>query len=244
MIAVLPQWFPPGGRAAPRRWRARCSTPTASRCTRPRCRRSPGAVLCSLASSLAPHVPSAGRARLAAARARGRAARLHLARLRLRAQRPRAELRPAPRLARPRTAPSASPRGPSRPSTSSAPASPACRCRRSRARRGWSSRRAPATPRGRARPINGALGGLPVAEVEPTPNGPTWWGTGKLVESVVFPVDVAELAAELVAELEPWLCRWCRELIARSPCPLCGHRGAPASVVAPPAAHQQGGVRK
>jgi hypothetical protein len=76
--------------------------------------------------------------------------------------------------------------------------------------------------------VNRALGGLPVAEVEPTPNGPSWWGTSKVVESVVFPVDAAELAEDLLAELEPWLCRWCRELIARSPCPLCGHRGRPA----------------
>jgi hypothetical protein len=91
--------------------------------------------------------------------------------------------------------------------------------------------------------VNRALGGLPVAEVEPTPNGPSWWGTGKVVESVVFPVDVAQLAAELLAEIEPWLCRWCRELIAGSPCPLCGHRGRPVRRGAPPA-HQQGGVRR
>jgi hypothetical protein len=90
--------------------------------------------------------------------------------------------------------------------------------------------------------INHALGGLPVAEVEPTPNGPSWWGTSKLVESVVFPVDTPELAAELVAELEPWVCRWCRELIASSPCPLCGHRGRPVRRRAPQA--QQGGVRR
>jgi len=91
--------------------------------------------------------------------------------------------------------------------------------------------------------VNAALGGLPVAEVEPTPNGPSWWGTGKLVESVVFPVDVPELAAELLEELEPWLCRWCRELIASSPCPLCGHRGRPVRRRAP-SGHQQGGVRR
>jgi hypothetical protein len=91
--------------------------------------------------------------------------------------------------------------------------------------------------------ISRALGELPVADVEPTPNGPSWWGTSKVVESVVFPVDVAELADELVAELEPWMCRWCRELIASSPCPLCGHRGRPVRRRAPPA-HQQGGVRR
>ena len=92
--------------------------------------------------------------------------------------------------------------------------------------------------------VNRALGGLPVAEVEPTPNGPSWWGTSKVVESVVFPIDAAELAADLMAELEPWVCRWCRELIARSPCPLCGHRGRPVRRRAPTPQHQQGGVRR
>jgi hypothetical protein len=91
--------------------------------------------------------------------------------------------------------------------------------------------------------VNRALGGLPVAEVEPTPNGPSWWGTAKVVESVVFPVDTAELAADLLAELDVWVCRWCRELIARSPCPLCGHRGRPVRRRAP-VQHQQGGVRR
>lgn len=76
-------------------------------------------------------------------------------------------------------------------------------------------------------PVNAALGHLGVREVEPTPHGPTWWGTGKLVESVAYPVDVEELAAELQAALVPWVCRWCRELVARTPCPLCGHRGRP-----------------
>ena len=65
------------------------------------------------------------------------------------------------------------------------------------------------------------------AQIEPTPGGPQWWGTGKLVEAVAYPVDVERLAAELTAALDPWICRWCRELIARSPCPLCGHRGRP-----------------
>jgi hypothetical protein len=92
--------------------------------------------------------------------------------------------------------------------------------------------------------VNKALGGLPVAEVEPTPNGPSWWGTSKVVESVVFPVDLPELAADLLAEQEQWVCRWCRELIARSPCPLCGHRGRPVRRRPPqPAQHQQGGLR-
>jgi hypothetical protein len=73
--------------------------------------------------------------------------------------------------------------------------------------------------------VNAALGNLEVRQVEPTPNGPSWWGTGKLVESVAFPVDVDALGHELVNAADPWTCRWCRELIARSPCPMCGHRG-------------------
>ncbi len=87
-------------------------------------------------------------------------------------------------------------------------------------------------------PLNAALGGLPVREVEATPQGPKWWGTQKLVESVAYPIDVEELAAELTAEIGSWMCRWCRELVARTPCPLCGHRGRPARrrAAPPPAA--------
>jgi hypothetical protein len=76
--------------------------------------------------------------------------------------------------------------------------------------------------------VNPALGGLETRQVEPTPGGQKWWGTGKVVEAVAFPVDVERLTAELTEALDPWVCRWCRELIARSPCPLCGHRGRPA----------------
>ena len=36
-------------------------------------------------------------------------------------------------------------------------------------------------------PVNGALGNLPLVRVEPTPGGPAYWGTGKLVEAVVVP---------------------------------------------------------
>jgi hypothetical protein len=89
--------------------------------------------------------------------------------------------------------------------------------------------------------VNPALGGLELRQVEATPGGEKWWGTGKLVEAVAFPIDADRLTAELSAALEPWVCRWCRELIARSPCPLCGHRGRPRRRVQP---HQQGGVRR
>jgi hypothetical protein len=83
--------------------------------------------------------------------------------------------------------------------------------------------------------VNAALGQLEIRQVGPTPNGPSWWGTGKLVESVAYPVDVETLAQELVNAADPWTCRWCRELIARSPCPMCGHRGRPPRRRAPAA---------
>ena len=76
-------------------------------------------------------------------------------------------------------------------------------------------------------PVNQALGGLPVLQVEATPQGPAYWSTSKLVEGVVCPVDADALARELVQDVEVWACRWCGELIARSPCPLCGHRARP-----------------
>jgi hypothetical protein len=86
--------------------------------------------------------------------------------------------------------------------------------------------------------INPALGGVEVRRLEATPGGASYWGTRKLVEAVAYPLDVHALVGEHVARLDPWTCRWCRELVARSPCPLCGHRGRPArhraAVPAPP----------
>ena len=40
------------------------------------------------------------------------------------------------------------------------------------------------------------------------------------------PADPDGLARELMQSVDSWTCRWCSELIARSPCPLCGHRPA------------------
>lgn len=71
------------------------------------------------------------------------------------------------------------------------------------------------------------LGGPPVVEVEPTPHGPEWWGTRKLVECVVYPDKVNKtLATTLSQDLEAVECRWCGELIASSPCPFCGAAAA------------------
>jgi hypothetical protein len=76
-------------------------------------------------------------------------------------------------------------------------------------------------------PVHAALGSPEIRQVEATPGGAKWWGTSKLVEGVVYPVDIAELAARLLSSVEQWSCRWCGELVAAAPCPLCGHRGRP-----------------
>jgi hypothetical protein len=75
--------------------------------------------------------------------------------------------------------------------------------------------------------VNPGLGTLPTLRVEATPGGPAYWGTNKLVEAVVVPADPDGLAAELLQTVDAWACRWCEELIARSPCPMCGHRARP-----------------
>ena len=146
VIAVLPQWFPPEG--ALRLAMARSMLDT-DRVAVHETALPPlaGAVLCSLASALAPHVPSAG---VLASLLPELEAELHVFTWlgsRDRAQRARAELRPAPRLARARQRvrrllvaragrAQALGRRARRPAAGDR-----------RGRRGWSSRRAPATPR-------------------------------------------------------------------------------------------------
>jgi hypothetical protein len=76
-------------------------------------------------------------------------------------------------------------------------------------------------------PVNQQLGPLPLVRVEATPGGPDYWGTSKVVEAVVCPADPDGLAHELMQSVDSWACRWCGELIARSPCPMCGHRARP-----------------
>ena len=75
--------------------------------------------------------------------------------------------------------------------------------------------------------VHEALGRPEVRQVEATPGGAEWWGTGKLVEAVLYPIEVDRLVQQLLGVLEQWTCRWCGELIAAAPCPMCGHRGRP-----------------
>jgi hypothetical protein len=82
-------------------------------------------------------------------------------------------------------------------------------------------------------PVNAALGSLPVLQLEPTPAGPTYWGTAKLVEGVICPADPDALAREIMQASDGWSCRWCGELIASSPCPMCGNRARPRRIPRP-----------
>jgi hypothetical protein len=75
--------------------------------------------------------------------------------------------------------------------------------------------------------VNQQLGNLPVLRVDATPAGAGYWGTSKVVEGVIVPADPDGLARELMQTVDSWGCRWCGELIARSPCPMCGHRARP-----------------
>jgi hypothetical protein len=67
--------------------------------------------------------------------------------------------------------------------------------------------------------------GAPIEEVAITERSTGWWGTSKLVELALVPADLAALAAQLASEgAGPTTCRWCGELVAADPCPLCGTR--------------------
>jgi hypothetical protein len=71
------------------------------------------------------------------------------------------------------------------------------------------------------------LAAMPSVAVSATPAGPSWWGTGRLVEAVVYPSDPDWLAQDLLARIDPWECVWCGQLIATSPCPCCLRHGPP-----------------
>jgi hypothetical protein len=66
------------------------------------------------------------------------------------------------------------------------------------------------------------LGMPPTVRFDPTPLGPQWWGTARLVEAVAYPVDVPVVARRITQGLSPFLCRWCGDAIATRHCPFCG----------------------
>ena len=66
------------------------------------------------------------------------------------------------------------------------------------------------------------LGTPKIREVPPSPLGPEWWGSDRLVEAVVYPLGLGPTADTLARSLQLQRCEWCREEIASSPCPFCG----------------------
>jgi hypothetical protein len=70
------------------------------------------------------------------------------------------------------------------------------------------------------------LGSPPIKTVDPTPGGPTWWGTSRIAEAVAYPIDIPVVARRMVQDLRPILCDWCRQPIAAPVCPFCGSHGA------------------
>jgi hypothetical protein len=69
--------------------------------------------------------------------------------------------------------------------------------------------------------------GLDARLLEPSPHAPVWWGTEQVVEAVVHPLDMAGLGARLAGELRLRPCGWCDEVVGSSPCPFCGHAVRP-----------------
>jgi hypothetical protein len=66
------------------------------------------------------------------------------------------------------------------------------------------------------------LGMPPARRFDPTPLGPQWWGTARLVEAVAYPVDVPVTARRITQSVSPFLCRWCGDAITTRHCPFCG----------------------
>ena len=72
--------------------------------------------------------------------------------------------------------------------------------------------------------IAAPLGAVQVRQLEPMMHAAAWWGSTRTIEIVGVPVRLSRLA-ELTLPREVTPCRWCGELIAAPPCPLCGESG-------------------
>lgn len=70
--------------------------------------------------------------------------------------------------------------------------------------------------------VLGPLGDPAVVEVDSSPLAREWWGSGHIVECVLYPLDVRETAARVSRELSLRACRWCGQQVATTPCPYCG----------------------
>lgn len=67
------------------------------------------------------------------------------------------------------------------------------------------------------------LGGrFDVRRAEPTPSGPSYWGTTKLVEFALHPADPDAVVSSAASTAPDLACHWCSELVAGPTCPFCG----------------------
>lgn len=74
------------------------------------------------------------------------------------------------------------------------------------------------------------FGRIPVREAEGAELAARWWGTKRSVEAVVFPLDIAAVAAAIVRTLRVRECDWCGQRIVALKCPLCGSDTSERSV--------------
>ena len=75
--------------------------------------------------------------------------------------------------------------------------------------------------------VNLQLGNLPWSASTRRRPAPATGARASSSKAVICPADPDGLAREVMQSLEAWGCLWCGELIAHSPCPLCGHRARP-----------------
>lgn len=78
-----------------------------------------------------------------------------------------------------------------------------------------------------------SLDSPPTRHYDPTPTGPQWWSTSRLVEAVAYPVALDVLAGQVGAGLSLDPCRWCGQPVASAPCPFCGY-ASPSQAPQPP----------
>ncbi len=80
--------------------------------------------------------------------------------------------------------------------------------------------------------VTPALGPLPVNRVGVTPLGRSWWGTDKVIEAVIYPVDVPHIARTVTRDLVLLPCRSCGAAVGSRSCPFCGLELTSAQAVA------------
>ncbi len=70
--------------------------------------------------------------------------------------------------------------------------------------------------------IQAQLPSSAVVAVDGMPDAPTWWGSRRLTEAVIYPRALGPLVDALLDWLDPGTCAWCRRRVGSSLCPWCG----------------------